>query len=883
MEEMKNMASICRCMIYYVYIWFYMCNVSSQNICIPSTHKLIADYETYATLNRIDFNVDVSGDSRGIIVPVIHDTQNERLIIGGKNRIAYLNDSSMETIATQLWEPDQQRVEICEKHKYKYCSNYVHYFAMFNGSLFACGTNSLDPKYRILKLDSLERIKESTAYSICSLRPDFRVVGEVTDTGELIGGVYKGFDKSPVISSHYVFSNDINMKRKVTNEDQDFENEPKFISSISTDDSVYIFVMESAIENNGAKTSTVIRLCKSDNGGSRLMDEKMWTTFRKSRLDCIIEQNGETYHFKNLVDIKFDADRDVFYAAYTMFGDLNMYSAICTFHRKAIDKTFMGKFLETREGPTFLQPVENGDFLIGCKVNPRNLTASKKTDLPEGKEPTNRLNIEALTKAMYYRLMADRVSHDSDGFELIQAGTSFTRLNLFSLRQTDKNNKNNDLSFPVVYIGTRRGSLIMASRNNKSQNCIVMETITDIGKIQNVVVNVKKKLLYIGSSTKIISLNIDHCGTYQFIIDCIRAHDPLCGWSVSKNKCIPVWDDDNVLQDLNSCPRLLNSLGPWSKWTACEYSAKKYCQCRNRKCLSCDISKCRGKKLTEVKNCTYETVTNVTNWLKDGSVDGKWSNWVFWSYCGTSKCGNFTRSRTRTCSEPAPKNGGKKCQGEKFQCKSCFAKDHKVKWSLWSSWSACAKTNGVYTINSTRTCSLRYSCIGSSIKRRPCLPDTIMQWSQWSSCSCVQRIRHRTPLFKNKCENCSLLTYPQYEQCECSHIRPDTDATQPPLSSGAKPTDNPRYSSVVPIYTGVPQTNPCDKQFLLKDVIIIAVIVIVVCFCLFILILFLLLKHRQAGKLFLASTRKNVSIEQTPLKINNTSGTWSKQDHGGFE
>ena len=44
------------------------------------------------------------------------------------------------------------------------------------------------------------------------------------------------------------------------------------------------------------------------------------------------------------------------------------------------------------------------------------------------------------------------------------------------------------------------------------------------------------------------------------------------------------------------------------------------------------------------------------------AVDGAWSSWT-WSGDCTVTCGGGTESETRTCTNPAPQNGGVDCCG----------------------------------------------------------------------------------------------------------------------------------------------------------------------------------------------------------------------------
>ena len=113
-------------------------------------------------------------------------------------------------------------------------------------------------------------------------------------------------------------------------------------------------------------------------------------------------------------------------------------------------------------------------------------------------------------------------------------------------------------------------------------------------------------------------------------------------------------------------------------------------------------------------------------------IDGGWSAWSAWSPAANTRCSGdtFTQTRTRTCTNPAPQHGGAQCVGESSQQRQATGtKDCSIDggWSAWSAWSPAANTRcsgTTFTQTRTRTCTNPapqnggLQCIGDSFTSR---------------------------------------------------------------------------------------------------------------------------------------------------------------------
>jgi len=224
--------------------------------------------------------------------------------------------------------------------------------------------------------------------------------------------------------------------------------------------------------------------------------------------------------------------------------------------------------------------------------------------------------------------------------------------------------------------------------------------------------------------------------------------------------------------------------GSWSPWSSCGSD------CRRSKSRDCNNpTPAHGGADCVGASAYFYTCTGDS--CEDIRVDGRWSCWTASSTCG-SDC---TRSRTRTCTEPSPSNGGLPCRGPNMTYSSCLGDDCPQvdgKWSCWSPYSTCGKD---CLMSKKRFCNNPSptgggsGCKGYNEYFRQCsdCEDAGVwgSWTSWSSCGQdCQRTRSRSCFSPDgedaypatKCKGQGAYSYPCFEH-ECSDPMPDKRGT----------------------------------------------------------------------------------------------------------
>ena len=207
---------------------------------------------------------------------------------------------------------------------------------------------------------------------------------------------------------------------------------------------------------------------------------------------------------------------------------------------------------------------------------------------------------------------------------------------------------------------------------------------------------------------------------------------------------------------------------------------------------------CGGGRKTRVRTCTEPTpqhggrdcqyfgAANETGRCNTQfcPIDGGYSQWSGFTDC-TKSCGNGTRSRNRTCDNPAPQHGGRKCSvlGPRVNIERCNTHPCPIHggYAQWSNFSECTLSCGGGLQTRVRSCTNPTplyggrDChhIGPSNEIRPCnihycpIDGGFSDWSEFTTCtkSCASgtQVRNRT------CTNPT----PEHGGLNCSRFGPD--------------------------------------------------------------------------------------------------------------
>uniref|UniRef100_A0A8C1PID9 Sema domain, transmembrane domain (TM), and cytoplasmic domain, (semaphorin) 6D n=1 Tax=Cyprinus carpio TaxID=7962 RepID=A0A8C1PID9_CYPCA len=242
------------------------------------------------------------------------------------------------------------------------CYNYIKVLVPRNDeTLFACGTNALNPACRNYRLRTLEQVgQELLGQARCPFESRQSNVG-VFAGGHFYSATVTDFQASDAVIYRSLGGEGRPVLRTVKY-DSKWLREPHFLHAVEYGNYVYFFFSEIAVEHTGAGKvvySRVARVCKNDSGGSSRVLDRHWTSFLKARLNCSVP--GDTFFYfdvlQSLTSVLQINQRPAVVGVFTTQTNSIPGSAVCGFYLDDIERVFNGKFKEQKNSDSVWTPV----------------------------------------------------------------------------------------------------------------------------------------------------------------------------------------------------------------------------------------------------------------------------------------------------------------------------------------------------------------------------------------------------------------------------------------------------------------------------------------------------------------------------------------------
>ncbi|XP_066271937.1 semaphorin-1A-like isoform X3 [Branchiostoma lanceolatum] len=478
-----------------------------------------------------------------------YDGRNH-LLLGAKNHVFLVDVEDFQIFRSKIeWKSTEDDQGMCQmkglmKHE---CHNFIRVLELRNDStLFVCGTNAYDPKCRDYPLERFSERSYSggaptmSGIAKCPFDPSHKNTAVFAD-GKLYSATVADFTaRDTVIYRSLGYSEPYDPTLKTEQYDSKWLNEPSFIKSFEHGNKVFFFFKETAVEYiNCGKTiySRVARVCKDDQGGQRVLQNR-WTTFMKARLNCSVPGEYPFYfdEIQAMTDLIQVGDSYRMYAVFTTPQNSISGSAVCAFDMENITEAFDGKYKEQETTQSTWLPV------------PPNRVPSPR--------PGNCVNNSKLVPDTTLNFVKTHPLMDSAvgawGGEPLFIKTGSARFTAIAVDTAA--GIGNHL---VMFIGTNTGKVLKILYVDGRQ--VFLEEIEvmdqDTPEAERSILNLRlvqktpgEKVLVAVTQRKVVQVPLARCQRYSSCRSCVKAQDPYCGWSGDNNDCREAVS--NTLQDI---------------------------------------------------------------------------------------------------------------------------------------------------------------------------------------------------------------------------------------------------------------------------------------------------------------------------------------------
>ncbi|XP_048383893.1 semaphorin-4D isoform X2 [Stegostoma tigrinum] len=481
------------------------------------------------------------------------------LYIGAQEAVFAVNMTDISCKKHEVfWKVPQRKQSECAakgKSKVTECLNYIRILHEFsNEKLYVCGTFAFQPTcdYLSVKNFTLQGQNEE-GKGKCPFDPAQRYTSVMVD-GELYSGTVFNFlgSETVILRSHLRTEYAI-----------PWLNEPSFVHSDviresensldGGDDKIYFFFTEVSVEyefNSKLLVPRIARVCKGDNGGSRIL-QKRWTSFLKAKLICILPESNFVFNvIQDVFILKTPNWKEtVFYGVFTSQWSNLEVSAVCAFNMSTVEDVFSkGKYMQSA---TFEQSHVKWVRYNGQVPKPRPGSCINNEARALNINSSLMLPDKTLQFVKDHPLMADPVNPIGNRPKLVKKNANYIQIVVDRVRALDNN------PYDVMFVGTDKGLLHKAINYDNEMHIIEeLQIFPDSQPVQTLVLSKEdKKYLYAGSHSGVVQAPVAFCEKYKTCMDCILARDPYCAWNTESKICAWITenytDKSNLIQSLN--------------------------------------------------------------------------------------------------------------------------------------------------------------------------------------------------------------------------------------------------------------------------------------------------------------------------------------------
>nr|XP_045002088.1 semaphorin-4B [Jaculus jaculus] len=463
-----------------------------------------------------------------------------------------------------LWSADADRKQQCSfkgKDPKRDCQNYIKILLPLNSShLLTCGTAAFSPLCTYINTANFTLARDEAGNVLledgkgrCPFDPNFKSTALVVG-GELYTGTVSSFQgNDPAISRSHT------PRPTKTESSLNWLQDPAFVASAyipeslgslqGDDDKIYFFFSETGQEFEFFEDTTVsrvARICKGDEGGERVLQQR-WTTFLKAQLLCSRPHDG--FPFNVLQDVFTLSPspqhwrETLFYGVFTSqwHSGPTEGSAICVFTMNEMQKAFNGLYKkvnrETQQWytETHSVPVPRPGACITNSARDRKINSSLQ--LPD----------RVLNFLKDHFLMDGQIR---SRLLLVQPQARYQRVAVHRVPGLHR-------TYDVLFLGTGDGRLHKAVEVGSTVHIIEELQIFPPGQpVGNLLLDSHRGLLYATSHSGVVQVPVANCSLYLSCGDCVLARDPYCAWSGSSCKDVSLYRPELAsrpwIQDIES-------------------------------------------------------------------------------------------------------------------------------------------------------------------------------------------------------------------------------------------------------------------------------------------------------------------------------------------